>query len=139
MEKFKVSYNANLANGLGNLVNRILKMSEDNLEGNFDFKNDFENLPQEYIESFDKFNFQEAMNYIWKEISDMDQYIQDNQPFKLIKENPEEAKKMIYELVEKLFITAKLLKPLLPDASEAIISAISSNKKPETPLFLRKD
>lgn len=139
MDKFKVSYNANLANGLGNLVNRILKMSEDNLEGNFDFKNDFENLPHEYVEAFEKFNFQEAMNYVWKEISDMDQYIQDNQPFKLIKENPEEAKKMIFELVEKLFNTAKLLKPLLPETSEAIISAISSNKKPETPLFLRKD
>jgi methionyl-tRNA synthetase len=139
MDKFKISYNANLANGLGNLVNRILKMSEDNLEGNFNFSNEFSNLPVEYVSAIDNFNFQEAMNFIWKEISDMDQMIQDTQPFKLIKESPEEAKKIIFELVEKLFNTAKLLKPLLPETSEAIISAISENKKPEKPLFLRKD
>ncbi len=138
-EKIKIAYNANLANGLGNLVNRILKMSEDNLEGNFNFNSSFENLPAKYLQAFEKFNFQEAMDFIWKEISDLDQKIQDTQPFKLIKENPEEAKKIIYELVEKLFNIATLLKPLLPDTSEAIISAVLKNKKPEAPLFLRKD
>lgn len=139
MDKFKAAYNANLANGLGNLVNRILKMSEDHLDGNFNFDSSFTNLPTEYVSAFDKFNFQEAMDFIWKEISDMDQAIQDTQPFKLVKENPEEAKRIIYNLVEKLFNAAKLLKPLLPETSEAIISAVLKNKKPETPLFLRKD
>lgn len=139
LEKIKVAYNANLANGLGNLVNRILKMSEDHLEGNFDFKNDFENLPEEYVKAFDNFNFQEAMDFIWKEISEMDQDIQDKQPFKLVKDNPQEAKQIIQNLVEKLFNTAKLLKPLLPETSEIIIKAVLNNKKPETPLFLRKD
>lgn len=139
IEKIKIAYNANLANGLGNIVNRILKMSEDNLDGNFNFSKNFENLPEQYVKAIDNFNFQEAMDFIWKEISEIDQVIQDKQPFKFVKENPEEAKKIIFELVEKLFNTATLLKPLLPDTSEAIISAISENKKPETPLFPRKD
>ncbi|MBP9763138.1 MAG: methionine--tRNA ligase [Candidatus Pacebacteria bacterium] len=138
-EKIKSSYNANLANGLGNLLNRILKMSEDHLEGNFNFDKTFENLPKEYTDAFDNFNFQAVMDFIWKEISELDQIIQDKQPFKLIKENQEEAKKIIFELVEKLFKIGILLKPLLPETSDAIISAIHENKKPEQPLFLRKD
>ncbi|MFA7193569.1 MAG: methionine--tRNA ligase [Candidatus Paceibacterota bacterium] len=139
LEKIKNSYNANLANGLGNLLNRILKMSEDHLEGNFNFDNSFENLPQEYLNAFESFNYQAVMDFIWKEISELDQIIQDKQPFKVIKENPEEAKKIIHELVERLFNIGKLLRPLLPATSDAIISAISENKKPESALFLRKD
>lgn len=139
LEKIKNSYNANLANGLGNLLNRILKMSEDHLEGNFNFDNSFENLPQEYLNAFESFNYQAVMDFIWKEISELDQIIQDKQPFKVIKENPEEAKKIIHELVERLFNIGKFLRPLLPDTSDAIISAISVNKKPENALFLRKD
>lgn len=139
LEKIKNSYNANLANGLGNLLNRILKMSEDHLEGNFNFDNSFNNLPQEYLNAFESFNYQAVMDFIWKEISELDQIIQDKQPFKVIKENPEEAKKIIHELVERLFNIGKFLRPLLPDTSDAIISAISVNKKPENALFLRKD
>lgn len=139
LEKIKNSYNANLANGLGNLVNRILKMSEDNLEGNFNFENNFENLPAEYQKAFDEFNFQSAMDFVWKEISNLDQLIQDTQPFKVVKENKEEGQKIISELVERLFHIGRLLKPLLPETSDAIISAVLKNKKPEQALFLRKD
>lgn len=139
LEKIKNSYNANLANGIGNLVNRILKMSEDHLEGGFDFVDNFENLPKEYLEAFDNFNFQTAMDFIWKEISNLDELIQDKQPFKLIKEDKEAGKKIIFELVERLFTIGKLLKPLLPETSNAIISAVLKNKKPEQVLFLRKD
>jgi methionyl-tRNA synthetase len=139
LEKVKTAYNANLANGIGNLLNRILKMSEDHLEGNFNFDKNFDNLPAEYVEAFETFNFQSVMDFIWKEISELDQTIQDKQPFKLVKENPEEAKKIILDLVEKLFLIGKLLKPLLPQTSEAIISAVLENKKPEKALFLRKD
>lgn len=138
-EKIKNAYNANLANGIGNLLNRILKMSEDHLEGGFDFDKTFDNLPAEYVEAFENFNTQAVMDFIWKEISELDQTIQDKQPFKLVKEDPEKAKKIIFELVEKLFLIGKLLKPLLPETSDAIISAVLENKKPEHALFLRKD
>lgn len=139
LEKIKNAYNANLANGIGNLLNRILKMSEDHLEGGFDFDKTFDNLPAQYVEAFENFNTQAVMDYIWKEISELDQTIQDKQPFKLVKEDPEAAKKIIFELVEKLFLIGKLLKPLLPETSDAIISAVLENKKPEKALFLRKD
>jgi methionyl-tRNA synthetase len=139
LEKIKISYNANLANGIGNLVNRILKMSEDHLEGDFDFIDNFENLPKEYLEAFDNFNFQSVMDFIWKEVSNLDEMIQETQPFKLVKEDREAGKKIVVELVERLFTIGKLLKPLLPETSNAIISAVLKNKKPEQALFLRKD
>ncbi len=139
LEKIKASYNANLANGIGNLVNRILKMSEDNIEGEFNFEDSFTDLPEEYKKSFEEFNFQSAMDFIWKEISTLDELIQESQPFKVVKEDQEKGKELILNLVEKLFNIGILLKPLLPQTSSAIISAVLKNKKPETALFLRKD
>lgn len=60
-------------------------------------------------------------------------------PFKLVKENPEEGKKKIQELVVGLFEIAELLEPILPETSAKIKSLIKENKMPDKPLFERKD
>ena len=69
-------------------------------------------------------------------ISEMDLYIQKTQPFKLVKEDEEKAKKILSELVSGLWDIASMLKPFLPKTSEKIIIAIQSNKMPEA-LFPR--
>jgi len=136
MEKFKEAYNANLANGLGNLVARIMKMAEDNLDTPVEITK-FD-LPEEFKVLFDRFEIQKAADFVWDKIAKLDGYIQDTQPFKLVKEKPEEARKIIIELVQKLYEISILLTPFLPDTALKILEAIKENKKPET-LFLRKN
>ncbi len=136
-ERFKEAYNANLANGLGNLVSRIMKMAKDNLDScpNLPEKS----IPNEFFIFLDNFEFSKAMDYIWSEIGYMDLHIQTTEPFKLVKTDKEEGQKVISELVVRLYTVARMLNPIMPETSAKIKELIKTNKSPDKPLFLRKD
>ncbi len=137
MERFKESYNSGLANGIGNLTSRIMKMASDNLDAPVQVV-DFEDTSS-YFDLLNKFEINKATEHIWKSISEMDAFIQANQPFKVVKTDKEAGQKMISDLVAKLYSVAQMLNPILPDTSLKIKELIKANKTPETPLFLRKD
>lgn len=137
MERFKAAYNAGLANGIGNLTSRIMKMASDNLDAPVSIP-EFEDM-SEYFELLNAFETNKAAEYVWKKITEMDLYIQTNQPFKVVKTNGEEGKKMITELVIKLYSVARMLNPIIPETSAKIKEFITGNRVPETPLFQRKD
>ena len=136
-ERFKESYNANLANGLGNLVSRIMKMAESNLEKPVEIPE--KSLAEEYFKFFENFELNKAMDYIWQKISELDETIQQKEPFKLVKINKEEGIKVIEDLVIKLYSIARMLNSVMPETSAKIKELIKENKSPETPLFLRKE
>ncbi len=136
MERFKDAYNANLANGLGNLVSRIMTMAETHLE--FPVKVTNINFHDNFVENIENFNLQKACEFVWLEIGLNDLAIQENQPFKLVKTEPKKAKEMIQKLVERLYFIAIHLEVFLPETSAKIQTLIKENKKPEKPLFLRK-
>lgn len=138
MDKFKESYNANLANGLGNLTSRIMKMSETYLKEPVKTEKKFE-FPKEFSKHLDKFELNKAMDFIWNKIGEADSYIQKNQPFKVIKENKEEGERMIVHLVRELDDVAHLLQIFMPDTSENIKKVIRENKMPDKTLFPRKE
>lgn len=137
MEKFKEAYNANLANGLGNLVSRIMKMAESGLGEPVKIP-EWEDM-SEYFSYLEKFEINKATDFVWKEIGEMDKFIQENQPFKVIKEDVEKGKEMISSLVVRLYSVAGMLNPILPNTSAQIKFLIKENKTPEKPLFARKD
>src|SRR3990167_6090379 len=93
MEKFKDAYNANLANGLGNLVARIMKLSEQYLpepviiphvsEGPAAVQS--ESYLNWYREALEKFNMQVAADQIWDLIQTLDEQITLNKPFEIAK------------------------------------------------------
>jgi methionyl-tRNA synthetase len=137
MERFKDSYNAKLANGLGNLTSRIMKMAETNLEKCPEIPE--LSIPEDWIDAMDRFNIQETMGIVFRHVSELDELIQKKEPFKLIKTNKEEAVKIIEKLVVKLYTIGRMLNPLLPETSQKIKDTVKGNKMPATPLFLRKE
>ncbi len=136
MERLKESYNANLANGLGNLVSRIIKMAETNLEKPVEIS-DWEDMG-EYFDLLNNFEINKATDFIWNKISELDLYIQQNEPFKVIKIDKSKGLEMIESLLKKLYSIARMLNPIMPDTSKKIKEAIKENKL-EKPLFLRRD
>ena len=56
-----------------------------------------------------------------------------------IKNDLERGKSMIGYLVQQLYTIARMLNPLLPETNIKLKALIKANKKPEQPLFLRKD
>lgn len=137
MEKFKEVYNANLANGLGNLVSRIMKMAESNLDSPVTIA-EFEDV-SEYFEYLNNFEINKAADYIWKEIGEMDAIVQTKEPFKLVKTDKIAGQKVISELVVRLYSVARMLNPIMPETSTRIKTLIKENKSPRAPLFIRKD
>ncbi len=69
----------------------------------------------------------------------VDLMIQDKQPFKLIKTDPDSAKEVVSIALAHLKQLSILLEPFLPETSTKIKELIKANKSPEAPLFLRKD
>ena len=136
MEKFKEAYNANLANGLGNLVSRIMKLAEDNLEAGT--RPAAAGFPNEYIEAIKKYELNKAMDHIWSRVGVLDERITREAPYKLVKTDKEAAQKIIFEMTQELYLIGRMLNPFMPETSEKIKDAIVANKKPEN-LFARKD
>ena len=137
MDLIKQTYNAKLANGLGNLVSRIMKMATDNLEKVPEIPE--KSIPQEFFDYLEKFEINKACDFIWREIGSMDKFIQENQPFKVVKTDKQKGQKMISELVVRLYSVARMLNPILPETSAKIKELVKQNKTPEIPLFARKD
>ncbi|OGI47180.1 methionine--tRNA ligase [Candidatus Nomurabacteria bacterium GWB1_40_6] len=138
MERFKEAYNSGLANGIGNLTSRIMtmavaygvKLSEEELKTKY-----YTNL----ISDLENFDINKFVNGIWLKIKQLDEYIQKNEPFKKIKTNKEEAEKDVRYLLFHLYGIALELDPILPETAKKIQELIKANKKPEKPLFLRKE
>ncbi len=133
MERFKDAYNANLANGLGNLVSRILTMAENYNVSLIDSIFDRTDLD---IQDFD---VKKYMDKIWIKIQEADKKIQEKEPYKLFKTKKDFAIEIVSDLCTDLSIIAKLLLPTMPETAEKILYYLKENKKPEKPLFLRKD
>jgi methionyl-tRNA synthetase len=136
LERFKEAYNANLANGIGNLTSRVMKMAETNLEGPVNIAE--QTISKEYFEIIDTFDLKHVMDLIWEEIGELDQIIQEKEPFKLVRTNKEEGIKIINVLTQRLYTIARMLNPMMPETSAKIKESIKANKMPVEPLFLRK-
>jgi methionyl-tRNA synthetase len=136
LERFKERYNADLANGLGNLVARIMQLAQTHLaEGT---RPGAKGFPSEYTEALERFETNRAMDFVWHKIQELDQRITETEPFKLVKTDFEAGKKVILELTQELYLIGRMLNPFMPKTNEAIKNAVIQNKKPET-LFPRKE
>lgn len=136
MEKFKEGYNAHLANGIGNLTSRIMKMAESNI-GPVSYLSS----PHEaYDVALSQYDIKTAADIIWSKVADLDQLIQREEPFKKVKDDATKAHalEVIEKLVKGLAEIADLLEPILPATSVAMKKCVAENKSPAQPLFMRK-
>ncbi|HEX2792158.1 MAG TPA: methionine--tRNA ligase [Candidatus Paceibacterota bacterium] len=151
-ERMDEWYTADLVNGLGNVVARITKMAEDNLDKpasvqEVTFKRIAETRALHHVsedmrlnfslgEALDNFEFYRAMGLIWSYIQALDERITAEEPFKLIKTDSSRGKELITQLVKELHAVGMMLEPFMPTTSKSIIAAVNQNMKPEN-LFPR--
>jgi methionyl-tRNA synthetase len=128
-ERLDEWYTANLVNGLGNLVARVMKLSED-YEVVSPEQFEFEATPN-MRHHMNEFEFHDALGLVWQRIQMADRRITEEEPFKVIKLDSESGKLMIQLLVRDLFEIATMLRIFMPKTSEIILEAVRSNKKPE--------
>lgn len=131
-------YTAHLANGLGNLVARVMTLAEAHLPHPAALTDDEEINPV-FFEKIDAFRFNEAMDFIFAKVAAADAFMAERAPYKKIKGDADEqgtARKDIEHLVRELARIAAHLAPAMPRTAAVITAAVKANKKPEN-LFPR--
>lgn len=113
-KRFQEVYNADLANGLGNLVARVAKLCEKN---NLSIPDTRAPLDAAVEKSLSEYKFHEALEIIWKEITKADKQINETKPWAL---TPEEAAPILKDLVQQIRNIAYNLQPFLPQTSQHI-------------------
>ncbi|MBI5529967.1 MAG: methionine--tRNA ligase [Candidatus Doudnabacteria bacterium] len=118
-EHFVETYNAGLANGIGNLTSRILKMAVNAGITKYELR-----IMNQGNELLNHYELAKATDEVWKKIQACDQYIQKEEPFKKIKVDEAAAKKDIEFLLSELEGIAQSLKPFLPNTAGQILLAL---------------
>lgn len=136
MDKFKEAYNAHLANGVGNLTSRVMKMATTNLASAPEIPS--KSVPVAFTDALAGFNIQAAAHIVWEHISAADRIIQEKEPFKLVKTDKEAAIEIIKDLCVRLYTIGDMLEPIMPQTSATIKKLVTENKMPEAALFMRK-
>lgn len=112
-EKFKERYNSDLANGLGNLLARLKKISGE-LGAEKEEKGIVLKTRKKYKEALGGFRFNEALSAVWGLIGYCDKCIEKEKPWEGGKDN------IVQELLGHLLEISELLSPFLPETSNEI-------------------
>ncbi|MFZ2226038.1 MAG: methionine--tRNA ligase [Candidatus Moraniibacteriota bacterium] len=133
-EKLIEKYNADLANGLGNLISRVIKLSEKCESCGNSAINPLGSLIP--VENFEKMELDLALNSIWNEVRNLNKRIDDDKPWESVKGDKLKFDKTMEYLFIKLSMVAKMLDPFMPETSEKIKKALETKKLDEV-LFAR--
>jgi methionyl-tRNA synthetase len=134
-ERLDEWYTAGLTNGVGNLVARVMKLCEDNLDAPIAEPEGLQGV-KELKKTLGEFSFNQALELVFSLITIADERITRDEPFKVVKSDPEKGKAMLAGLAAEVWNVGCLLEPFMPDTSKKILDAIKENKKPEN-LFPR--
>lgn len=132
-EKMTEKYNADLANGLGNLVSRVVKLSEKLETEDKVIDVGLVNGSQEQLMA--EFRVADVLAEIWSQIAIANKEIDEKKPWELVKSNQVEFEKVIRALLFRIRNIAFELRPFLPSTSEKIETALKTGKV--EPLFQR--
>ena len=134
--------NSDLANTLGNLVNRTVSMSNKYFDGEVNNKKVNEDVDNELIEyaldtrirvskAMDKLRVAEAITEIFNLFKRCNKYIDETMPWSLAKDEDkmDRLATVLYNLVESIVIGATLLEPYMPETSEKILAQLNAPKR----------
>lgn len=134
--------NSDLANTLGNLVNRTISMSNKYFDGVVSNKGVKEPVDEELIslaletpkkvsEKMDKLRVADAMTEVFTLFKRCNKYIDETMPWALAKEEDksERLETVLYNLVESICIGASLLEAFMPDTSKKILEQLNASQR----------
>lgn len=131
--------NSDLANDLGNLLNRTLGMQKKyfgdtvlepskNEEVEDEVNSLYNETVEKVYEKLQELNFSESLRVIWKLISRMNKYIDETEPWILAKnENNDRLRTVMYTLFNMIYKIGHLISPVLVDSSQEILKQIGIN------------
>ncbi len=146
--------NSDLANTLGNLVNRTISMTNKYFGGNVtdkgvteevdaDLRAITENTPKAVDEKMDKLRVADAITEIFNLFKRCNKYIDETMPWALAKEDDKKDRleTVLYNLIQSISAGAELLSSFMPETAEKILAQLNGGNVTDKPeiLFQRLD
>lgn len=136
MESFIRRYNSDLANDFGNLLSRVSKLIEKNFDGiipnpleNSDAENIIQSSAEKTVELIHnlihKMKVNDAIEETMQFIRGVNKYMEQQAPWKLVKEDKESAGRVLYTAAEALRIGTLLLTPVMPHRTELVLETLN--------------
>lgn len=164
--KFVESYNADLANGLGNLISRVAKLCE---QAKYEQLGSESRVSghligvDEYSEALVEYRFNDALSFVWQKITALDKFINETKPWELLRPKDDQSlaektsnsprfgetskrpaspagrlKVFLGHAVDQIQELGALLEPFLPETAKKIEEQFKGPKiLSEKPLFPR--
>jgi methionyl-tRNA synthetase len=134
-KRIKERYNSDLAQGIGNLLSRILALGDKYhfpipLKIN-KLKAIVKEIESTYHQGFSEFRLNEALAKVWDLINVLNKFITDNKPWETINDNSEKFLEDLSTLVLSLGKVALFLRPVMPETSDKILASLGFKNIPE--------
>jgi methionyl-tRNA synthetase len=127
--RFRERFNADLANNLGNLVNRTTSMLQKYFGGEIirvaegDMSGDW----MGYRMAMERFQFDRALEVVWRAMQDLNQDIDIQKPWTLAKEGKtDQLANHLYRWLESIRQIAWMLRPFMPETSDKILDVLAT-------------
>jgi methionyl-tRNA synthetase len=136
-EGFENRYTTELANEYGNLASRTLAMIERYREGVVpsaeppaEIAAEFEGIADAVRGHVDAVELTAALDEIWRRIKRLNRYVQDEQPWQLVKDEAEadHLDQVLYTLAEGLRVVSVLLHPFMPGSVDRLLAALGRDE-----------
>ncbi len=143
IKHLKEVYNADLANGLGNLTSRVATLCEkSSLQIKTVELSLGDVLTGEQQEALENFEFNRYLAMVWKDVAAADKFIAEHKPWEYLgdAERQEDLRELLEKLVEDIYRVAVLVEPFIPEASAQIKEQFAGPQiEAAEPLFSRID
>ncbi|MBR1939209.1 methionine--tRNA ligase [Candidatus Saccharibacteria bacterium] len=135
-EKYEAAYNE-LANDLGNLVQRLATLCSKNGINNILRAGTTPRWSQDFKKRMDAYEFNSAFDLLWEEIQAINKDLETNKPWSLAKTEQEKAREVLNHEADWLLNICKSLQIFLPETASKIQEIFTAEeiKAPATPLF----